>query len=250
MDASGNKITSHYAPVKDIPIGHAMGVKINACDIKDYFNLDTIIECLEKFHGGEYVIGYDAKFVEKPHYHIHFFTKRETSTGAMKTFRSSVFKKKYPGLPTSFRYYPGKDVPTASPTWWLSYAIKETIVKVNNIVVTPEMEIERGTMLEIKKLKKVKSEALADKDKKKKDQKTEMFAWVVSKIALLMEENPKYTEYDAFIELICSYFMSVEKYGSMRLTFIRNYWIEYKVAHSPFYKWLPKDVANYVILNK
>lgn len=231
----------------DLHVGHPMGVKINEQDLKDDFNLDTIVELTKNFHGGKYVIGYDTQYVENKHYHIHWYTKKATSTSAMKTFRTNVFKKANPELSKSFRYYAGKDLPSASPTWWVSYAVKETVYRAVDIEITPEMNIERGTILEIKKLKKIKSESLADKDNEKKNARKDMYDYVNSRMPNYFEkiEDKKYTEYSAFVELCCEYFMSVEKYGSMRLTFIRNYWLEFKCRYSTE-KWNAEQVAYYI----
>lgn len=230
-----------------VPIGRAMGIKINEEDLKDTFNLDTIVELTKKFHGGKYVIGYDTKYVEKKHYHIHFYTIKATTKPAMKTFRSNVFKKKDPLLSKSFRYYAGQDLENASPTYWLSYATKETVHRAVGVEITPEMDVERGTALEIKKLKKVKSESLADKDSKKKKAREDMYNYINARMGNYVEkiEDKKYTEHSAFVELCCAYFMSVEKYGSMRLTFIRNYWLEYKCRYSNE-KWNAEQVAHYI----
>uniref|UniRef100_UPI00404AAC16 hypothetical protein n=5 Tax=Pseudomonadati TaxID=3379134 RepID=UPI00404AAC16 len=231
----------------NLPLGHPMGVKINEQDLKDDFNLDTIVELTKTFHGGKYVIGYDTQYVENKHYHIHWYTIKTTNTNAMKTFRTNVFKKANPELSKSFRYYAGKDLPSASPTWWVSYAVKETVYRAVGIEITPEMDIERGTILEIKKLKKVKSETLADKDKEKKKNRHDMYEYVKYHFPNYYETilDGKMTEHAVFVELVVQYMISLDKYGGLRMTFIRNYWIEWKCKHSQEI-WNPSQVAHYI----
>ncbi|WP_445772262.1 hypothetical protein, partial [Rheinheimera sp.] len=136
---------------------------------------------------------------------------------------------------------------SASPTWWVSYAVKETVYRAVGIEITPEMDIERGTILEIKKLKKVKSETLADKDKEKKKNRHDMYEYVKYHFPNYYETilDGKMTEHAVFVELVVQYMISLDKYGGLRMTFIRNYWIEWKCKHSQEI-WNPSQVAHYI----
>lgn len=69
-----------------IPKGFPLGIKVNQDELKEGLTLDKIIDLTKVYHGNHYVIGYDTLYVEKPHYHIHFLSAKETSENAMNFF--------------------------------------------------------------------------------------------------------------------------------------------------------------------
>lgn len=228
---------------KDIPVGFPMGIKINLFDLQEGLSLEKLIELTNLYHGGKYVIGYDTLYVDEPHYHIHWFAVKETSSGALKTFRTNVIKKSYPHISKSFRLYTGQDIPSAEPYRWISYCIKETLIQSEGFEITEEIQVQAKASLEIKKCKKVKSEQKANDEKEKKEFKEKMFDFVLKNTP---DYQDKYGEYygdeeTAVKVTIVQYLIDVSKFGSIKEHFIHQYYLEYKVNHAQE-KWTAKQV--------
>lgn len=239
--------TPEKQPVVKRPIGSPMGIKVNDESLVNGLTLDALILLTQCYHGGKYVIGHDSLYVEKPHYHIHWLSVKESSEGALKTFRSNSIKKKFPDLAKSFRIYYAKDIPSADPMYWISYALKETVVTLRGYEMTEQMRIDCKSHLEIKRLKSIKSEKLANDQKEKRDFKDKMYAYVTMNLPDIHHVCGEYycKEYEAFCVTVIEYLASVEKYGSMKLTFLRQYYIEYKLKYCPD-KWSAVDVFKFI----
>lgn len=235
------------AETKKLPIGFPLGVKINEDELINGLTIDELIKITKTYHNDRYVVGYDTLYCEKPHYHIHFFSCKETSVGALKTFRTTNLKKKYPHISKAFRLYAGQDLPSANPENWLSYCIKETTFKVNNIEVSDSMIIEAKTHLEVKKLKKVHSEKKKVIENEKKDFKEKMFDYVKQNIQDYQDKENEYygREQDAFFVSVIDYLETLGKYGSMKMFLLRQYYLEYKSKHSQE-RWTAKDILLYI----
>lgn len=232
---------------KDIPIGFPMGIKINLFDLKEGLSLEKLIELTNSYHGGFYVIGYDTLYVEEPHYHVHWFAVKETSSGALKTFRTNVIKKSYPHISKSFRIYSGQDIPSAEPFRWISYCIKETCIKSEGIEITEEIQVQAKADLEIKKLKKVRSEKKTIEEKEKKDFKEKMFQFVLMNAP---DYQDKYGEFygdeeTAVKVTIVQFLMDVNKFGSIKEHFLHQYYLEYKANYAQE-KWTALQVYKNV----
>lgn len=235
------------ADKKKLPIGFPLGIKVNEEDLIHGMTVDSLIQLTKCYHGDTYVVGYDTLYVEKPHYHIHWFSVKETTEGAMKTFRSNVIKKKYPHISKSFRFYAGQDLPTADPGNWLAYCVKEKQIKVNNIEINDDILIQAKAHLEIKKLKKVHSEKKATEQKEKQDFKDKMFDYVSKNMPDYQSIGTEFycNEQMAFEVTCIAYLMELKKCGSMKKLFLGQYYLEYKTYHSQE-KWTPLDVYKYI----
>lgn len=171
--------------MKDVKVGHPMGFKFN---VEDNIDIDKLLEISKVYHGDKYVIGRDDSYCQKPHYHIHFLCVKETSEGAMKTFRTNSIKKTFPNVTKSFRFYAGKDLPNADPEFWLAYAIKETQVKVSGFSITDEMLVAAKSHFQIKQMKQVKSESIEHEQKKKKEFRDKLFDWMDANTSTYLEK--------------------------------------------------------------
>lgn len=232
---------------KKLPIGFPMGIKVNADELINGLTIEELIKMTQVYHGNTYIVGYDTLYVTKPHYHIHWFSVKETTEGAMKTFRSNVIKKKYPHITRSFRFYTGQDLPTAQKQNWLAYCIKEKLIEVNNIEVNETMLIEAKAHLEIKRLKKIKSEQKADAEKEKMEFKDEMFAYVEKNMLDYQSVGEQcYGNEQMAFEIACIQFLVMKKKcGSMKIHFLNQYYLEYKALHSQE-KWSPYQIYQYI----
>lgn len=230
--------------MKDVPKGFPMGFKFN---VEDNIDIDKLLEISKTYHGDKYVIGRDDNYCDKQHYHIHFFCVKETSEGAMKTFRSNTIKKTFPNIGKSFRFYTGKDLPSADPNMWLGYAIKENLIKVSGLEITDDIVVTAKSQLQIKQMKKVKSEEIKVKDKEKKEFKDKMFEYVNKEVPYyavgdLLDKYDRPTEI-AYKLLIVKYLKEQEKYGSMRRCFIDQYYLEYCCR---YLEYTEKDILNMI----
>lgn len=232
---------------KKIPVGFPMGIKVNKEELINGLTITELIKLTECYHGGVCVVGYDTLYVEKPHYHIHWFSNKETTEGAMKTFRSNVIKKKYPHISKSFRFYTGQDLPSAEKDNWLAYCIKETLIEANNIEVTDKMKVEAKAHLELKKLKKVHSEKKVAEQKQKQDFKDQMFEYVMKNMPDYQSVGTQYygNEQMAFEVTCISFLILKAKYGSMKKIFLNQYYLEYKTTHCQD-KWDALQVYKYI----
>lgn len=234
--------------VKDkIPKGFPLGIKVNVTDLINGLTLDKIIELTKVYHDNCYVVGYDTLYCEQPHYHIHFASAKETSEGAMKTFRSNVIKKQFPHISKSFRFYTGQDLPSADISNWYAYALKETAHLISNIKIDDNLLIEAKAHLEVKKLKKLHSEKKSNDIKEKKEFKEKMFEYVKTHIPNYDDISDEYygDEQKCF-EIACIEFLiEHEKYGSMKKIFLTQYYLEWKVKHSSN-KWTGEHIYKYL----
>jgi hypothetical protein len=230
-----------------IPIGFPLGIKVNQDELTEGLTLEKVIELTKVYHGNHYVIGYDTLYVEKPHYHIHFLSAKETSVNAMKTFRSNVIKKTFPHISKSFRFYTGQDLPSANVSNWFAYALKEQTQLISNIEVTEQMIIEAKSHLEVKKLKKIHSEKKSNDIKEKKEFKDKMYDYIKKTISNYDDKGDEYygNEHLAFDVSCIKFLMDNEKYGSMKKLFLRQYYLEWKIKHSAN-RWTEIDIYKYI----
>lgn len=135
--------------IKEIVVGTPMGIKVNESELVNGLSLETLVEMTSCYHGGKVIIGKDTQFCEQPHYHIHWFSVKETSEGAIKTFRSNVIKKSYPHVSKSFRIYTGQQLDSADSNMWLGYCIKETLVR-SDYAITEEIKVCASSQLQLK----------------------------------------------------------------------------------------------------
>lgn len=230
-----------------IPIGFPMGIKVNVEDLKEGLTVEKLVELSKVYHNNSYVVGYDTLYVDKPHYHIHFASAKETSEGAMKTFRSNVIKKAFPHISSSLRFYTGQDLPSADICNWYAYALKEQTYLISNIKVTEQMEIEGKSHLEVKKLKKIHSEKKNNDIKEKKEFKNKMFEYIKKHISNFDDKGDEYygNEQLAFDISCIKFLMEEDKYGSMKKLFLRQYYLEWKIKHSSN-RWTAEDIHKFI----
>jgi len=156
--------------ITEVKIGSPMGFKVN---IGERVDLNVLVDDLKTYHGGKYIIGKDTMFIDTPHYHIHWFSVKVVTAGALKTFRSTLTKK-LTWLTKSDKLYTGQEIDSADPDRWLAYCIKEELISVTGYEVTDKIEILRKASLENKRQNKVYSEKKAVIEKEKKDFKNKM----------------------------------------------------------------------------
>lgn len=219
-----------------IPVGFPMGFKFN---VEDNIDIDKLVAISQVYHGDKYVIGRDTNYCEKQHYHIHFFSAKVTSQGAMKTFRSNVIKKEFPQINKSFRFYAGKDLPSADPNMWIGYAVKEEFVRSSGLEITEDILVAAKSQMQIKQMKKVKSETIVNQEKQKKEFKDNLLAYVKEHLEKYMGDK----EYEYIEECIVQFLMDNERYGSIKCGIIDTYYLMcvVKLKH-----WTSSQVLNYV----
>lgn len=229
--------------MKDVKVGFPMGFKFN---VEDNIDIDKLLQISQTYHGNKYVIGRDDNYCEKPHYHIHFFSVKETSDGAMKTFRTNVIKKTFPNINKSFRFYVGKDLPSADPNFWLAYAIKENLIKSSDLDITDDILVSAKSHLQVKQMKQVQSEKIKNKDKDKKEFKDKMFEYIRDNQQSYLDTLQESIHFDncgksaveyvnrydemsprLYKMMIINYLRQNDKYGSIKRCFIDQYYLEY-----------------------
>lgn len=230
--------------VKNITTGFPLGIKINDFDLVNGLTLEKLIELTKTYHNDKYIIGRDTLYVEQAHYHIHFYSAKDTSDGALKVFRTNL-KKSYPHLSKSFRLYTGQDLPSADPMIWIAYAMKEKLVKTSGIEITDEMVTEAGVRLGLKKLNKVHSEKKANEQKEKKAFKEKMFDYVLKNVPCHQQVGEEYygQEEEAVKTTLIQFMVDNEKFGSIKEHFLSQYYLEYKAKYAQE-KWTAKDIRR------
>lgn len=232
---------------KSIKKGFPMGIKVNDEELITDTMLDEIIELTECYHGGHYIIGHDTQYCQKPHHHIHWFAVKDTSEGAMKTFRSDKIKKKFPHISRSFRFYVGQDLPDAKPQLWLAYAIKETQVKVSGFSITDDILIGAKSQFEIKQMKQVHSQKKANEQKEKQDFKQKMLSYVFDNYMIYAKElkQEDLSEYKMSIvrRLLLKFLMLEGKFGSMKKHFVQQYYLEFMIMYGG---WDESDLEKFI----
>lgn len=209
-----------------VTVGSPMGFKVNNEDLNDTLTLTVLIEALKVYHHGQYVVGYDTLFVDKPHYHIHWASAKSVAEGSIKVFRSTLGKK-YPSLTKADKLYTGQDLPSANPIHWLAYAVKEEIVDLSTIPITDELKIIAKSCLENKRQQKVASEKYENIKKEKQDFKNKMLQYVQSRyqeveIPLIHQQSGFHKHY-VIHSLVVKFLLEEEKYGSLKKHFIDSY---------------------------
>lgn len=233
--------------ITKVIVGSPMGFKVNICSELNGVVLNSLIKSLEVYHGGSYVVGKDTLFGVKPHYHIHWYSVKDVSESAIKVKRNSLGKE-FSWLTKSDKIYTGQDLESANPNQWLAYAIKEKLVENKGIEITAEIEKLASVSLETKRQKKVYSEKKALDEKEKKEFKFKMFDSIKKDFPDLESYGSEYygaNEEDVFYELCIGYLMSNSKYGSMKMNFLRQWYIEFKSEHSND-KWSNKDILKFI----
>lgn len=229
-----------------------IGFKINKSSFDKIPNADIyeIADRFNTYHKGKYVIGYDSAYCEQSHYHIHFWSSKKVTKGALKTFRQDVLKLHYKSLAKGDKLYLGQEIEynDENSYCWEGYALKETIINISGYTDEEKKNIEThsGVQLGIKKLKKVKSDSIADADKKKKQFKDGLFEyletqyrsfindhWEELKDTLLLENKSDLcdTDYRILGYMIVNYLMDNDKYGSIMKIHISRYLKEYLGKH-------------------
>lgn len=222
--------------VRDVKQGDPMGFKLNKCSNVD---LDKLIEMLKCYHNGQYIVGYDTSFVEKPHYHIHWFSAKEVTEGALKTFRSGLGRK-LSGLTKADKLYVGQVI-EADERRWIGYAIKEAYIQ-GTIEPDEETHIYAKASFENKRQKHVYGQQKATVEKEKKEFKDKLCEYVKNQL-------PEYKIPDMYVNklkdsdkvrlLVIKYLMENERSGSLKKGIIDSYvmhcnikinkWDEFKV---------------------
>lgn len=191
--------------IKDVKLGDPMGIKVNDSELINGMTIQSLIELCQTYHGGKVIVGHDTLYCQQPHYHIHWFSVKETSEGAMKTFRSNVIKKKFPHISKSFRFYTGQDLPSAEKDIWLAYAIKETLVS-SDYSITEEIKVLAKSRFQIKQMKSVASEKKANDDKEKKDFREKMILSIKEDFEMYVPSGPhQFNDFDKIKLLIIRY---------------------------------------------
>lgn len=232
----------------NIPKGFPMGIKVNLDDLIEGLTIEKLIEVTQVYHNNCYIIGKDTSLCDKAHYHIHWFSAKDTTEGAMKTFRSNVIKKQFPHISKSFRFYTGKDIPDAQPICWYAYCIKEHFVSVSNqIFDETELKIEAQVQNKNKHLKRIKSQDIQIKEQEKKDFKSKLFAFIKQNMPDWQSHGTEYyaDEYRAFSVTLIKFAIEESRFGIMKPMFLRQYYLEYKTCHAPE-KWTPDDVYKFI----
>lgn len=224
--------------IKNVVVGSPMGFKLNE---DSGVELDELINLLKVYHGGAYVVGYDTSFVDRPHYHIHWFSVKVVSEGALKTFRSTLTKK-LTNLTRGDKLYTGQDLTAADGDRWIAYAIKENYVKSETIEITEQQKILAKASYENKRQNKVYSEQKANVEKEKKEFKNKVYEYVKDNLESYeipdMYKN-KVKDTDKVRLLVIKFLMEQDRTGSLKKAFIDNYvmycnikinnWDEFKV---------------------
>lgn len=220
-----------------------IGIKVSQSTVCDIDVLFGIAAALKTYHNGMYVIGRDSNYCESPHYHIHFWSSKNVSKDAIKTFKCKNLVKPF-NLKRTDKIYTGKDLPSADKIAWLGYAVKEEIITIDGFPDDIKSQIihHAGVQLDIKKLKKVKSETIQEQLKEKKQFKDKMFGYIKDEYVSFCIKNEDYLsgKYDTksgvvipaddryIIKcMIVQFLMDNDKYGSIRKVFIDNYYKEY-----------------------
>lgn len=223
-------------------MGTPIGLKVNVESLGDNSIIELANE-LKTYHKGKYVIGRDDVYCEKPHYHIHFWSEKNVSMDTLKQFKSKNLIKKY-NLQRTDKIYLGKDLPNSDKLNWEGYAVKENIIEMFNYDDDEKEKIKHfsGVQRDIKKLKKIKSEDLAEKDKVKKQFKDKLFEYIVNEYRTFINENWNELQdclgyenvydvpddnFNVIRFMITKFLMDNDKYGSIRGIFINNYLKEY-----------------------
>lgn len=229
--------------IKNVKVGDPMGFKVN---ITTEVVLNSLVDALKTYHGGKYIIGKDTKFVEKPHYHIHWFSVKEVTEGALKTFRSTL-KKKLTWLDKGDKLYTGQDTESADKDRWIAYAIKEETIDVVGIEVTEEIKVLSKASLENKRQNKVYSEKKKVEEKEKKQFKDKMFEYIKIHISNFNDINDEnYCNEKRAFDIACiDFLIKEEKYGSMKKIFLGQYYLEWKIKHS-IQKWTSIEILTYL----
>lgn len=229
--------------ITDCSIGSPLGFKVNDSERLD---LDALVKALECYHGNKYVIGFDKSFVDTPHYHIHFHTVKAVTSNALKVFRSTLGKK-FDWLTRADKFYTGQDLESADPLRWIAYAIKENVTSVTGYDLTDELKVLAKASLENKRQKKVISEKKANDEKEKKDYRAQLFNFVKENFPDTKSSGSEYycDEYGAFCDTVIQFWINNEKFGSVKNTFLRQYYIEYKCKYSDD-KWSPREIRKFI----
>lgn len=234
---------------KNVKVGFPMGLKVNDDELINGLTLEELVDILTTYHGGSYVIGHDTKYCQKPHYHIHFFSVKDTSDGAMKTFRSDKIKKKFPHISKALRFYTGQDLKDANPNSWIGYAIKETQIKVSGLTITDEILIEAKTQLNIKMLKDIHSQKKEIEDKEKKDFRTKIMTYIRDKYNDYVREKfpddfkSGIFEY-RYVRLLLIKFLREEgKYGTLKKHYLDQYALQFMCEYD---NWTEVDIEKFI----
>lgn len=236
---------------KDIPKGFPLGFKINEDELTNGLTIDKLIELTKCYHGDKYVVGKDTLYCDKTHYHIHFYSNKNTTKDAMKTFRTNKIKKEFPHIGKSFRFYTGQDLKDVNPELWLAYCIKETQVKVSGFSITDDILIQAKAQLQVKQLKNVHSQKKALDDKAKKDFKTQMLEYVRDKYSDFVKTGfLKDAGFDNGVfqprpvrALLIRYLKEQAKYGSLKKHFLDAYVLEFMCVYA---NWGEQEIEMYI----
>lgn len=215
--------------ITDVKVGDPMGFKLLEEDMEGHNTLDNVLDALKVYHGDKYIVGKDIECGEnkRPHYHIHFFSIKDVKEGALKTFRSTLGKK-INTLSKGSRLYTGQDLSNGDKNSWLGYAIKETQVKVSGYSITDEILIASQSHKQLKQMKQVRSEKIANQEKEKKDFKEKLLVYVREQLPYY-EIPDKYKnkfndrEYTKIRLLVVKYLMNNEREGSLKKGIIDTY---------------------------
>lgn len=229
--------------ITKVVVGSPMGFKVNICSELTEVVLNSLIDSLKVYHGGKYVVGKDTMFKVTPHYHIHWLSVKEVSESAMKVKRNAMGKE-FDFLTRADKLYTGQELESADPNRWLSYCIKEQLVKSDGIEITDEIKKLALVALETKRQKKVYSEKKEVETKEKNDFKKKLCEYVKNRLfnedVKIPEQYAKVIGSKDIVKLsVIKFLMMNGKEGSLKKGIIDSYvmycnihifeWDEYKV---------------------
>lgn len=229
--------------IQNVKVGDPMGFKVN---ITSEVVLDSLITSLNVYHAGKYVVGKDTAFGVTPHYHIHWFSNKIVTAGALKVFRTALGKK-LTWLTRSDKLYTGQELESADPDKWISYAIKETQCEQTTMEITEQQKILAKASFENKRQNKVYSEKKQAEEKEKKDERAKMYQYVTENLPDYQSVGNDYygDEQMAFECTVIKYKMSQFKMGCVKKHFLAQYYLEYK-CHYAQEKWNELQVYKYI----
>lgn len=226
-----------------------IGLKINFKTIHDLSGqsafevIELIAAEMKTYHKGRYVIGHDTLYCDQPHFHIHMWSDKKVTMDALKQFKAKKLREKY-NLTKSDKIYLGKDLPSADKLAWEGYACKEKMLIHHGYTEFEISEILRlaGTQLEIKRLRKIKSESLEHAQKEKQQFRDKMFNWIkdnyedyVSKNRQQLsshvdESSLEYGGRMPFVvkAMIVQFLINNEKFNSLSTGIVNKYYMQFQ----------------------
>lgn len=151
-----------------------VGLKVNK-DVLEQSGktLDDIVNIFKTYYlNGEYALGYDTLYVEKPHYHLHFWTDAPMANISKQKSKMMI------NFGRTTKLSQARDIPNANPDLWFAYAVKENIIHIPLRLDTPDFHALRLSQLEIKKMMYAHKQKKNEIKKEKQTFDDEMFEFI------------------------------------------------------------------------